>query len=118
MEREGEICRAVMEALFASYRYYYQDEQGRFADEHLRARYGLPAIAAPEGLTVIAHLRHLRIPRSQIEGVSPLVFTVDCDWEAQHGMFVVYHPTLGVEWTCFDGLHDYTLLDEGTDGDQ
>lgn len=113
MEREGEVCRAVMAALFASYRYYYEDEQGRFADDRLRARYGLPAIATPEGLTAVAHLLHLWIPRSQIESVSPLVFPVDCDWEAEHGMFAVYHPALGAEWTTFDGLHGYTLLDDG-----
>ena len=112
IEREDEICRAVMGALFASYRLYYEDEQSRFADERLRAKYGLPAIARPEGLTAVAHLLHLWIPRLRIEGVAPLIFPVDCDWEAEHGMFVVYHSTLGVEWTTFDGLHDYELLDD------
>lgn len=112
IEREDEVCRAVLDALFDSYRYYYEDEQNRFADERLRARYGLPAIATPEGLTAVAHLLHVQIPRLRIEGVSPLVFPVDCDWEAEHGMFAVYHPALGAGWTTFDGLHDYTLLDD------
>ena len=117
MERENEICQAVMNALFDSYRRYYADEQGRFANERLRALYGLPEIGTPDGLTAIAHLLHLWVPRLQIEGVAPLVFPVECDWEAEHGMFVVYHPSLGVEWTCFDGLHDYELLDDGAVGD-
>ncbi|WP_165234340.1 DUF6985 domain-containing protein [Aquisphaera insulae] len=113
IDREDEICRAVVGVLFASYLRYYRDEQGRFANERLRALYGLPAIATPEGLTAIAHLLHVWIPRLQIEGVAPLFFPVDCDWEAEHGLFAVYHPTLGADWTTFDGLHDYTLLDDG-----
>jgi len=113
LQREDEICREVMKTLFASYRQYYEDEQGRLANERLRAMFGLPKIDTPEGLNAIAHLLHLWVPRTTIDGVAPLVFAVDCDWEVEHGMFVVYHPTLGVECTDFDGLHDYELLDEG-----
>ena len=42
--REDEICRAVMKTLFASYRQYYEHEKGRFANQRLRAMYGLPKI--------------------------------------------------------------------------
>lgn len=118
MEHEDEVCRAVLGALFDSYRIYYEDEQGRIVDERLRARYGLPAIATPEGLTVVAHLLHLWIPRLQIERVAPLILPVECDWEVEHGMFAVYHPALGADWTTFDGLHDYTLLDDGPTSNQ
>ena len=82
----------------------------------MQRRYGLPAIAGPEGLTAIAHLVEVRIPRSPIAGVSPLIFPVDCDWEQEHGMFLVYHPSLGAEWTCFDGLHEYESLDDAANG--
>jgi hypothetical protein len=130
IEREDEVCRAILSELLASYRQYYEYEQGRFAailaaepDEASRARrealqrrYGLPAIAGAESLTAIAHLLKVQIPRSQIEGVSPLIIPVDCDWEQEHGLFLVYHPTLGAEWTCFDGLHEYVSLDDSATG--
>jgi hypothetical protein len=29
---------------------------------------------------------------------------VDCDWEQEHGMCVVYRKDTGADWTTFDGV--------------
>lgn len=61
---------------------------------------------ALEAITGQANLDHVQIMREHHDGVSYLVFNVDCDWEIEHGMAVVYHPEKGAEWTTADGLYD------------
>ncbi|HEY8503922.1 MAG TPA: hypothetical protein VIL46_05030 [Gemmataceae bacterium] len=109
LEHEGEVCRDVAAALFRSYEQYY-------ADEHWRDLCSMPAVASPEGLTAAAHLLSLEVQRHYRDGFSYLVFPVQCDWEQEHGMYVVYHPSRGAEWTTADGLYD--LLDAEGGGDE
>jgi len=104
IDHEADVCRAVLAALHESYQEYSKDERWREICD-------LPAIAAPEGLTAAAHLSDVDVMRERRDGVAFLVFNVDCDWEVEHGMYVVYHPATGAAWTTYDGLDD--LLNPG-----
>ena len=38
-----------------------------------------------------------------LDGLAPIVFGIDCEWEQEHGIEVVYHPRIGAEWgSCGD----------------
>lgn len=99
VEHEATVCNAVLRALFASYRQYSEDERWRKIC-------GLPEIGGPEGLTAAAHLLRFEVTRGHEGGASRLLFEVDCDWEQEHGMYVVYHRDWGAEWTTGDGVFD------------
>jgi hypothetical protein len=99
VENEAEVCQAVLEALYRSYQQYYEDERWRRICD-------LPEIASPAGLTAAAHLLDVQVCRESVEGVAHLLFGVDCDWEQEHGMCVVYRKDTGADWTTFDGVHE------------
>ena len=114
VDHQAEVRRAVLAALYESYQQYYKDERWRFICD-------LKAIDAPEGLAVAAHLEDVEVVREQRDGVAFLVFHVDCEWEVEHGMYVVYHPATGAAWTTYDGLEDLIgaeLYDEDEDEDE
>jgi uncharacterized protein DUF6985 len=99
VEHEAEVCQAVLEALYRSYQQYS-------ADERWRRICGLPEIASPAGITAAAHLSDVRICRESAEGVAHLLFEVDCDWEQEHGLCVVYRKDTGADWTTFDSVDE------------
>lgn len=103
-EHEAEVCQAVMGALFQS----YQEYAGQLGD--------LPEISSPEGLGTAAHLLEIMIVPQHRDGVSHLVVETDCDWEVEHGMYVVYHPATGATATDYDGV-DELLSADGMEGD-
>jgi hypothetical protein len=98
-ENEAEVCQAVLEALYRSYQQYY-------ADERWRRICDLPEITSPSGVTAAAHLLDVQVCRENVDGVAHLLFAVDCDWEQEHGMCVVYRKDTGADWTTFDGMHE------------
>ncbi len=106
VENEAEVCQAVLEELYRSYQQYYEDERWRRICD-------LPEIAAPAGITAAAHLLDVQVCRESADGVAHLVFGVDCDWEQEHGMCVVYRKDAGAHWSTFDSLYD--LLSDGSD---
>ena len=99
IDHEADVCRAVLEALYRSYQQYYEDERWRRICD-------LPEIAAPDGITAAAHLDHVRVCRESADGVAHLLFAVECDWEQEHGMCVVYRKDSGADWTTFDGVDE------------
>jgi hypothetical protein len=103
-ENEAEVCQSVLEALYRSYQQYYEDERWRRICD-------LPEIAAPAGITAAAHLLDVQVCRESADGVAHLLFAVDCDWEQEHGMCVVYRKDIGADWTTFDGLYDLLGVD-------
>lgn len=106
LENEAEIAKFVMEALFESYRQYYSDKRWREMCK-------LPNIKKPKDLTRVCHLIHAVVTREHWDGFAYLLFPVDCIWEIEHGMFVVYHPTRGTDWATGDSLSDL-LESEGS----
>jgi hypothetical protein len=103
---EAEVCQAVLAALYRSYQQYYEDERWRRICD-------LPEIAAPEGITAAAHLLNVQVCRESADGMAHLLFAVDCDWEQEHGMCVVYRNDSGADWTTIDGV--YELLGDDSD---
>ncbi len=99
VENEVEVCQAVLEALYRSYQQYYSDERWRRICD-------LPEISSPAGVTAAAHPGQVRVCRESAEGVAHLLFEVNCDWEQEHGMCVVYRKDTGADWTTFDGVDE------------
>lgn len=99
IDHEAEVCQAVLEALHRSYQQYYEDERWRRICD-------LPEITSPAGVTAAAHLCDVRVCRESAEGVAHLLFEVDCDWEQEHGLCVVYRKDTGGDWTTFDGVDE------------
>jgi hypothetical protein len=106
LENEAAVCEAVLGALYRSYRQYYEDE-------HWRRICDLPEIHSPAGVTAAAHLLDVRVVRQSAEGVAHLLFEVDCDWEQEHGMGVVYRKDTGADWSTFDGLDELLGVEYG-----
>jgi hypothetical protein len=102
---EAMICQAVMDALYKWY-------QGIASDEQLRRAMGLPDIRAPEGLTAAAHLLDVTIVPQHQDGVSRLLFSADCDWEVEHGSYVIYHPATGAKATTADEVEEILAGEE------
>lgn len=104
LEKEARVCKAVLTALFQSYKEYYKEARQR-------KMHGLPKLTRPEELTQCAQLLDVEITREHKEGLAYLVFTVECDWE--QGMYVVYHPYLPkAEWATGDSLFDLLESEE------
>jgi hypothetical protein len=109
IENEVAISRAVQNALFQSYQSYY-------ADEHWRRFCSLPEVASPDALTSLAQLLNVEVTREHHNGASYLLFRVDCDWEMEHGMNVVYHRDKpAAEWATADTVYDLLESDEPVD---
>jgi ribosomal protein L12E/L44/L45/RPP1/RPP2 len=98
-DNEAEVSQAVLEALYRSHQQYYEDERWRRICD-------LPEIQSPAGVTAAAHLLGVRVCRESADGVAHLLFEVDCDWEQEHGMCVVYRKDTGADWATFDGVDE------------
>ena len=58
----------------------------------------------------------MEVTRQHRGGFSHLVFTVDSDWQDEHGLLVVYSPdTRTADWTTYDGIDDLTPADDPAD---
>lgn len=108
LKKEETIARQVRQALFNSFQQYAQDE-------HWRELCALPDIQGPEGVTAACNLEGVQVLREHHDGIAYLLFPVDCDWEQEHGMVVVYHPKTGAQWATHDGLDELIESDEPVD---
>src|SRR5262245_52327941 len=71
-----------------------------------------PALKSQDDIPKAAEVKNVEVSRESHRGLAYLVFTVDCDWEPEHGMYVVYHKDKPAEWTTYDGLDDFLISDE------
>jgi hypothetical protein len=99
VENEAKVCQQVTQALYESFQQYY-------ADEDWRDYCSLPEVTSPEGLIACSTIEKVEITREHQDGISHFIFNVDADWEQEHGMYVVFHPSKGAKWTTADGLYD------------
>lgn len=65
---------------------------------------GVRPVQSPDELGVAAGFTAVEVAREHVGGVAHLLFHVDCDWEPEHGMMVVYHPARPATWTTPDAL--------------
>jgi hypothetical protein len=100
---EAAVLRAVVAALFDSYRSYRASPFGEHA-ARLQKWLGVASIASPEGLDAGAGFIEVEFAREHVGGAAHVLFGVDCDWEVEHGMTVVYHPDRPATWTTPDAL--------------
>ena len=69
-------------------------------------------IKTQEELVKFSQLTGVEIVREHHHGMAYLVFWVDCDWEPEHGMNVVYHKDRPAAWTWSDGIGELLLSDQ------
>jgi len=55
-----------------------------------------------------ARITSITIHNDGLNDIAPIRFGIECDWEIEHGMVVVYHPLNGAEWTTADS--DFDLI--------
>ena len=102
LENEETLAETVLNALLSSLR------DPCYADPS----YPCYAINTPEELVKVSQLTGVEIAREHHHGMAYLVFHVDCDWEVEHGMNVIYHKDRPAAWTWDDGIGDLLLSDQ------
>ena len=90
-------------ALFDSYRAYTASPLSGIWDRVGRL-FGVRPIESPAGLDAAAGFTGLEVAREHKGGLAYLLFDVDCDWEPEHGMMVVFHQDRPATWTTVDAL--------------
>ncbi len=104
-DNEADVFRAVLEALFESYK-AYTDAPSPLSPlwNWLGGLLGVKPIESPEGLNTEAGFTDVEVAREHINGLAYLLFDVTCAWEPEHGMIVVYHKDRPATWTTVDAL--------------
>jgi hypothetical protein len=87
--------------------------QNAYSQEHWRQITGLKPAASVADLAGKFAVTRLDISREARGGFAHLTFHVDCDWQDEHGLMIVYSPdTREVTWTTWDGLYDLLESDD------
>jgi len=109
MENEATIRAAVLAEVWTAFGEAYDQEDWRqIAD--------IRPAATPEALHGRFGVSRVEIAREHRGGLAHLVFTVESDWQDEHGLFVVYSPdTRAAARTDFDGLLDLLPSDDPAD---
>jgi hypothetical protein len=102
-DREADVFRAVLGALFESYKEYTASPISGFW-EWVGGWFGVKPIASPEGLGVVVVFTGMEVAREHVGGMAHTLFVVNCGWEPEHGMMVVYHKDRPATWTTPDAL--------------
>jgi hypothetical protein len=102
-DHEAEVFRAARAALFDAYQEYTASPLTGLWDRIGRL-FGVRPVASPEGLDAAAGFTGVEVAREHVRGAAYLLFDVDCDWEPEHGMIVVYHADRPASWTTADAL--------------
>jgi hypothetical protein len=102
-DQEADVFRAVLGALFESYRTYTASPLSGFW-KWLGRCLGVKPIESPEGLDAAAYFLELQVAREYKGDAAYLLFSVNCSWEPEHGMLVVYHKDRPATWTTPDAL--------------
>lgn len=104
-DNEAEVFRAVLRALFESYK-GYTDSPSPLSPlwNWLGGVLGVKPIESPEGLNTEAGFTGVEVTRERINGLAYILFDVSCAWESEHGMMIVYHKERPATWTMVDAL--------------
>jgi Domain of unknown function (DUF6985) len=102
-DHEGDVFRATLSALFESYTEYTASPMSGIWD-WVGRWFGVKPIESPEGLAAVASFMGLEVAREYKRDVAYVIFNVDCGWEPEHGMMVVYHKDRPATWTTVDTL--------------
>jgi hypothetical protein len=112
VDHEAEVLDAVLGQVWESFRSSY-------GNEYWRQVAGIKPAKSLEDLRGRFGLTRVEITREHRGGLSHLVFTVDSDWQDEHGLLVVYSPDSGeATWTTFDGLYDLIPSDDPAGQDE
>src|SRR5262245_61153508 len=111
VKNETEVALVIMQTLFESYKNAY-------SDEHWRNVCDLPDVESSAGLIAIANLQDVTVSREFHQKMAYLQFSFECDWEQEHGMYVVYHPKKPARWATYDGLYELCESDKPVDDEE
>jgi hypothetical protein len=111
LDHEADVFRAARQALFESYQAYTTSWMSGFWC-WLGRRLGVKPIESPEGLEANARFTGVEVAREHTGDTAFLLFAAYCDWEAEHGMMVVFHPDRPATWTTPDALE---LVSDGSE---
>ena len=100
-ENEAEIATAIVATLWRSYQEYLG--MGALPNSDLKTQ---------NDITKAAEVREIELSSKHHSGLAFVIIRVDCDWEPEHGMYVVYHRDKPAEWTNHDGLSGFLISDE------
>lgn len=103
LDHQVDVFHAALGALFESYKEYTSSPISPFW-EWIGRKLGVKPIESPEELAASATFTELQIAHDSKDGFAYLLLCVDCDWEPEHGMMVVYHKDRPVEWTTLDAM--------------
>ena len=103
LDAEAGVLRAALDALFDSYQDYTASPLSGLWDRIGRL-FGVRPVESPAGLGTLAGFTGVEVAREHTRGAAYLLFNVDCDWEPEHGMVVVYHKDRPATWTTVDAL--------------
>ncbi|QJW96938.1 DUF6985 domain-containing protein [Frigoriglobus tundricola] len=103
---EAAVFEAVAGQVWESFQSVYEQEQ-------LRALMMLRPAANAADLTGRFAVTRLDIAREARGGFAHLVFQVECEWQDEDGLLIVYSPdTRSAAWTAWEGLSDVLESDE------
>jgi|GEM_PF-4353753 len=54
----------------------------------------------------VARFLSIAIHPDGMDDLAPVQVAIECEWEVEHGMNVVYHPRIGADWATADGVDD------------
>jgi hypothetical protein len=100
-ENEAAIAEAIVATLWRSYQAYL----GMGAPPE-------PNLKAQNDITKAAEVRNVEIAAEHQRGLAYVVFEIDCAWEPEHGIYVVYHRDTPAEWTTAGELMDLLPSDD------
>lgn len=104
---------AVLDAVTAQ---AWESFQHAYQDEHWRKIAGVKSAASPDELRGRFAFPRVELTREHRGGLAHLVFTVEADWQDEHGLLIVYSPdTREAAWTSHDGLDELLEADEVAD---
>jgi hypothetical protein len=111
-ENEPAVLDAVLEQVWASF-------ESAYGQDYWRTIAGLRPADSLEQLRGRFALGRVELAREHRGGFAHLVFTVDSDWQDEHGLVVVYSPDQReAAWTTYDGLFDLLESDDPVGDDE
>jgi len=111
IENEAAVFDAVLTQVWAAFQHSY-------ADENWRMIMGLQPALSVKDLHGRFGISRVEVVLEERGGFSHLVFTIDSDWQDEHGLHVVYSPDRNAAaWTPLDGLDELLETEESPEDD-
>lgn len=112
LENEAAVFDAVMGQVFDSFQAFYADERWRMVT-------GLKPAESVAELAGRFAVTRLDVAGPSRGGFSHLVFTIDSEWQDEHGVLVVYSPDRRTAaWSSLDIIDDLLESDDPDDQDE